>query len=191
MKNIRQLPEKGSFRGHFSQHLPDKIDRLGSLPHPDPGSGGDICYATDSPVLGRYLAGFPLLFMDIDLPDDSFGTVQKMIYGKTVTLYELAFVLGWLFGGGDIERLDLVKKAALHFGTAFQIADDFDDTTQDISNGSMANVVVRYGQERALDLFNDEIKAFESCLSELSLMNDEFHELISMMSSCVLSLQRS
>ncbi|MBU1128605.1 MAG: glycosyltransferase family 39 protein [Candidatus Omnitrophica bacterium] len=29
---------------------------------------GDIAYATDSPVLARYLAGFPLLFMDIELP---------------------------------------------------------------------------------------------------------------------------
>ena len=51
--------------------------------------------------------------------------LKEILYKKTVTLFETAFVFGWLFGGGMIAQLDLVKKAAYHFGMAFQIADDF------------------------------------------------------------------
>ncbi len=51
-------------------------------------------------------------FLDLFPPNQNLDTVKQVIYQKTVTLFEVSFVLGWLFGGGEIERLDKVKKAA-------------------------------------------------------------------------------
>ncbi|HXF28637.1 MAG TPA: polyprenyl synthetase family protein, partial [Chlamydiales bacterium] len=53
--------------------------------------------------------------------------LYEIIEKKTVSLFELSFLLGWIFGGGDITRLEDVKKLAFHFGAAFQILDDIDD----------------------------------------------------------------
>ena len=64
-------------------------------------------------------------------PNLSLPLIEEVIQKKTVTLFEISFVLGWLFGGGELNQLDLVKKSAAHFGMAFQIADDLDDMEQD------------------------------------------------------------
>jgi len=53
-------------------------------------------------------------FLDLFPPSYSLETVRQVLYKKTVTLFEVAFVLGWLFGGGDAARLEKVKKAAFH-----------------------------------------------------------------------------
>jgi geranylgeranyl diphosphate synthase type II len=37
---------------------------------------------------------------------------------KATSLFEISFVSGWLYGGGSLEKLSLVKRAALHFGLA-------------------------------------------------------------------------
>ena len=60
---------------------------------------------------------------------DLFGTdsVEKMHYLKTGTLFEGAFVLGWVFGGGALDRLEHVRELAAHVGCAFQRQDDLED----------------------------------------------------------------
>jgi geranylgeranyl diphosphate synthase, type II len=70
-------------------------------------------------------------FLDLFPPSINLETVRQVIYKKTITLFETAFTFGWLFGGGDILELDLVKKCAFHMGMAFQIADDIVDLQQD------------------------------------------------------------
>ena len=72
---------------------------------------------------GQYLDLFPP-----KLDEETVLTILRM---KTVTLFELAFVLGWVFGEGDPAQLAQVKKAAHHFGMAFQIADDIEDFARD------------------------------------------------------------
>ena len=74
-------------------------------------------------------------FFDLQPPDLSLSTLRDIIHKKTVSLFEISFVFGWLFGGGDPKKLDLVKKLASHFGMAFQFADDIDDVDQDARNG--------------------------------------------------------
>ncbi|MBI3237198.1 MAG: polyprenyl synthetase family protein [Chlamydiales bacterium] len=66
-------------------------------------------------------------FFDLFPPNQHLETIKQVIYKKTVTLFEVSFVLGWVFGGGDITKLERVKKAAYHFGMAFQTADDLGD----------------------------------------------------------------
>jgi len=92
-----------------------------------------------------------------------------IIHKKTVTLFEIAFSYGWIFGGGDMEKLPLVKKASEHFGLAFQIADDMGDIEQDRLNGRDVNMCNLFGLEKAREMFHVELKGFESCFTGLGL----------------------
>lgn len=113
-------------------------------------------------------------FLDLFPPNANLDTIRKIIYQKTVTLFEVAFVFGWLFGGGDPSRLDLVRKTAFHLGMAFQIADDLLDCTQDVVQESPINIAAACGKEKATHLFEEEQAGFISCLKELGLWGTDF-----------------
>jgi geranylgeranyl diphosphate synthase type II len=108
-------------------------------------------------------------FFDIQPPDLSFETLRDIIHKKTVSLFEISFVFGWLFGGGNPEKLPLVKKLASHFGMAFQFADDIDDVDQDARNGRKVNVAGVFGVQVARDLLNKEIRGYMETLDLLDL----------------------
>jgi geranylgeranyl diphosphate synthase type II len=120
-------------------------------------------------------------FMDIFPPSLSIDVIKQVIYKKTVTLFEVSFVFGWVFGGGDIEKIDLVKKAAYHLGMAFQIADDIGDLAQDEKNQRDINMARMVGKERAFLLFDEEMRSFEKQLSDLSLMTPSFKKMSDML----------
>lgn len=108
-------------------------------------------------------------YLDIYPPDLSLSTQREVIVKKTVSLFEVAFVFGWLFGGGDLDKLPSVKKCAHHFGMAFQIADDLGDLSQDAINGRKINIASCLGSEAALTMFHEELNGYRSSLSELRL----------------------
>lgn len=120
-------------------------------------------------------------FMDIFPPSLTLDMVKQVIYKKTVTLFEVSFVFGWLFGGGDIERLDEVKKAAYHLGMAFQVADDIGDLAQDEKNQRDINMARLVGKERALLIFDEEMRYFEKQLSDLNLLTPSFKKMSDML----------
>jgi len=108
-------------------------------------------------------------FLDIYPPDLSLQTVLEVIHKKTVSLFEIAFVFGWLYGGGAEEQLPLIKKAASHYGTAFQIADDLGDMEQDLKNKRMINLANLLGKNEAEQMLKTEIKGYQRVLEELGL----------------------
>lgn len=108
-------------------------------------------------------------FLDVFPPNLSLETLRDIIHKKTVSLFEISFVFGWLFGGGNIEKLPLVKKAASHFGMAFQMADDLDDVEQDIANDRKVNLAIVCGKSVAQQMFHEEIRLYLSTLKELDL----------------------
>lgn len=112
-------------------------------------------------------------FLDIFPPDLNLPTLRDVIHKKTVSLFEIAFVFGWLFGGGNPESLPIVKKAASHFGMAFQIADDLDDVEQDAKNGRKVNMALVFGVEAARQMFHEEILGYRAALKELNLESRE------------------
>ncbi len=112
-------------------------------------------------------------FLDIVPPNLSLAMLREVIHKKTVTLFEISFVLGWLFGGGDISQLNLIKKGAEHFGLAFQIADDLGDMEQDTINGRLANLANICGEEKAKQIFFEEIYLFEEVLKKLNLKSED------------------
>ncbi len=116
-------------------------------------------------------------FFDLFPPDLDIEMAKWVIHKKTGTLFEVAFVVGWLFGGGDPHLLPRVKEAAYHFGMAYQTADDLGDMIQDgwkIIDINIANLI---GKEKASQFFYEEMALFEKCLKGLSLYSDSFQEM--------------
>lgn len=120
-------------------------------------------------------------FLDLYPPGFTLETVRQVIYKKTVTLFEVSFVFGWLFGGGDISALDSVKKAAYHFGMAFQFADDMGDLIQDEKNQRQINIAKYIGKERAFQCFHEEMRQLQKYFQEIHLDTPSIKKLVDML----------
>lgn len=124
-------------------------------------------------------------FLDIQPPDLSVETIKKVIHLKTSSLFEVAFVYGWLFGGGDLEKLPIVKKAAAHFGLAFQVADDLGDQEQDRINERAVNMANILGREKAIEMFHGEHDAFLQTINSLGVDTSGFVALADSVKSSI------
>ncbi|NGX61885.1 MAG: Farnesyl diphosphate synthase [Chlamydiae bacterium] len=118
---------------------------------------------------------------DLFPPKPTEETILAVMDKKTGTLFEISFVLGWLFGGGDIEALDDVKRLSTHFGRAFQITDDF----LDLDDEDGMNLPRIVGHERAYALLSSEISQLKGKLKMLGLQLPEFLLLVEEMESRV------
>lgn len=116
-------------------------------------------------------------FLDLFPKGNSLENLREVIEKKTVTLFEVAFAFGWLFGGGKIDFLEEVKLAASHFGMAFQIVDDLDDLRQDNEKRETLNIGLCLGIQEANNLFREEMQAFESQMKKLNVFSLEFQQL--------------
>lgn len=124
-------------------------------------------------------------FLDLFPPAFNLETVKQVIYKKTVTLFEVSFVFGWVFGGGDLNLLDQVKKTAYHLGMAFQIADDISDMQQDEKNSAEMNMARFLGKERALFVFEEEMRQLRYNLKELGINTPSFEKMCDMLAGSV------
>lgn len=122
-------------------------------------------------------------FLDLYPPELTLENVIETIHKKTVTLFEVSFVLGWLFGGGEMRYLAHIKKAAKHFGLAFQFADDIGDMEQDKANGRLINLANVYGYERAKRMFHEEIQEFNQALQVLNIESSDIQALVELLKS--------
>jgi geranylgeranyl diphosphate synthase type II len=116
-------------------------------------------------------------FLDLFPPNQNLDTVKQVIYKKTVTLFQVSFVFGWLFGGGEISKLEKVKKAAYHLGMAFQTADDLGDMLQDEKKQREMSIAKLIGKERALVLFDEEMRLFRKNLQDLCILTSSFEKM--------------
>ena len=116
--------------------------------------------------------------LDLMPGEPNLNQIKEIIHKKTSSLFEIALVYGWLFGGGDIDKLPLVTEAARHFGLAFQLVDDLSDQEQDSKNGRIVNIANRFGQKLAIELFHEEQSGFKLKMKELGVYSKEFKSLI-------------
>lgn len=105
-------------------------------------------------------------------------SIKKLIYLKTVTLFEVAFLYGWIFGGGDPQKVESIKKLAFHFGLAYQIADDLHDYLEDLEKGKIGNYAITFGQESAQKAFEFHLSGLKRGLVELKLQTEEMKALV-------------
>ncbi len=116
-------------------------------------------------------------FLDIYHKDHSIVTLMEIMQKKTATLFEVSFTLGWLFGGGALEQLSLIKQSANHFGIAFQLADDLEDMLQDQQKENALNVANILGKSHTIQIFEHEIAKFEHIIAALKLDKSELQAL--------------
>ncbi len=134
---------------------------------------GGICGATN----GQYLDLFPT--------SHTFRNLCKIIHQKTVTLFEVSFIVGWLFGGGDIALLEKVIICSHRFGMAFQIADDIIDVKEDETKNKTMNIVTFLGYEKSKMFFEKQIQAFKRILIELNIMTPSFEEVCNLLEKTI------
>jgi geranylgeranyl diphosphate synthase type II len=123
-------------------------------------------------------------FLDLFPPNLSVETIRDIIYKKTVTLFEISFLFGWIFGGGDLQKIPLLKNCAYHLGLAFQINDDLEDGIQDAAIGGRVNMASALGKEKAISCFEEEIALLEKTMKALHLWTQPFQELVARLVAC-------
>ncbi len=113
-------------------------------------------------------------FKDLFSEERTIEEALDIIYKKTVTLFEISFIFGWIFGGGSLGEVEKIRSVAYHFGMAFQIADDLDDMDQDDENA--LNVARLLGKKKAKELFNKEMETFTLKMKKLGILTPEFEQ---------------
>lgn len=125
---------------------------------------------------GQYLDLFPG-----DLTKEK---LDLILYRKTVLFFETAFAFGWLFGGGDLSKLPIVKNASYNFGMAFQIYDDFCDLKQDREKEKKVSYPIYLGEEQGRVYLEEHLKNCKKSLQELGLYKSHFKELLEFLAVC-------
>ena len=123
---------------------------------------------------GQYLDLFP--------PHLDREKLYEIIDRKTVCLFELSFLLGWIFAQGDLKMLSEVKNASFHFGAAFQILDDLDDMEKDAQANRKANFANLFGKSEAVNAIQEHIEKFKKLLKVLEITSDPLNNLAEGMS---------
>ena len=117
-------------------------------------------------------------FLDLFAKEVSLDQIIEIIHKKTISLFEISFVLGWIYGGGNLNKLDLIKKCSYHFGMAFQIADDIKDFDEDFKKNKNLNIAIALGKKQAKEYFNNQIIKTKDLLKQLNLFSSKFFTLI-------------
>lgn len=115
-------------------------------------------------------------YYDLYPPNNNLETLESITYQKTVTLFEISFALGFLFGGGEFEKLPKVTQAANHLGYAFQLADDLQDLEQD--EVSLATLL---GKEKAIKTYQDHRDSFDEACKEIGLNHKGLNKLVKLL----------
>jgi len=100
--------------------------------------------------------------------------LKEMIIKKTGALFELSFLIGWLFGKGDIKKKDKIKNIAYNFSLIYQILDDIEDIKEDDAG---KNYVLTYGKDESIKECFEYINKFKTEMIELEIYSEYFIEL--------------
>jgi len=166
---------------------------------------GFIVFSKLSMILGNEgIAGGQLL--DLAMTNHNINKMynqkidlNEMIVKKTGALFELSFLVGWLFGKGNTDNIDDVRNASLYFSMIYQILDDLDDVTEDNpennnsssssnyannnlqnnnSSSSSKNYVITHGKEQSISDCLKYVNKFKLEMIKLSIYSDYFKELM-------------
>jgi geranylgeranyl diphosphate synthase, type II len=122
-------------------------------------------------------------YLDLFMRDLNEKSFLDIIEKKTAALFELCFVLGWIFGGGERSKLKTVHEAARQFGIAFQIIDDIDDMQKDREYNNPVNYANFFGLDKAIKKVHEACDLFQKCLMELQLSSTALNALSSGMAN--------
>lgn len=106
--------------------------------------------------------------MDLSQKSWSFPTLLEVARRKTVSLFEIAFGFGYLFGGGDWKCWKQLQSCAYHFGLSFQAIDDLDDCEKDRKRGG-ANMAICIGMAKTVEFISTHVDLFAKGMRNLGL----------------------
>jgi geranylgeranyl pyrophosphate synthase len=144
-------------------------------------------YKTLSKILGNNgVAGGQLLDLTYtdknikNLYNNNSVDLKEMIAKKTGAFFEISFLLGWLFGGGDNDsnKIEHIKKISEYFSLIYQILDDLEDVSED---KSPKNFVIKYGKEKSIEYCLENINKFKNEMINLEIYSDYFQEVMKYM----------
>jgi len=111
--------------------------------------------------------------------------LKDMIIKKTGALFEVSFLMGWIFGGGNMDKNENIIKISQYFALIYQIIDDLEDINEDKKNiledKITKNYILNYGKSESINTCFDYINKFKEELNELGLYSEFFIELIKYM----------
>lgn len=83
-------------------------------------------------------------------------SMEEYIDRKYTSVCEMALLLGWVMGLGDIKEINKLKKLAKAFAKMYKISEDFKNIEKDIRNainGSTYNHIINFGLQESYELF--------------------------------------
>lgn len=129
----------------------------------------------------------------IDLENDveaDKNMILDVLNKKTASIFEMIFMMSWVLGSGDPEKLKDVEKSAEDFGIMFQIYDDFTDIFKDSQKGFNLNYVLRFGFDEALSEFLRRKRLFTKRISTLGIMTHEIRVVMEYLTDVVLKISK-
>jgi geranylgeranyl diphosphate synthase, type II len=134
------------------------------------------CVGGYGAVAGQYLDSLT----DRDL-GSSKQMSSKVAELKTATFFELAFDLGWRFGGGSLDMQPIARAAGRDLGVAFQLADDIADCSDDLERHKQGrpgcNYALRHGKEATRLEIASRLTALHEKLHFLGLSGAYWNEV--------------
>jgi geranylgeranyl diphosphate synthase, type II len=122
-------------------------------------------------------------YLDLALAAGGKGDHHAMLQLKTGSLFEMAFLCGWGFGGASPVQAEQVQPLAEAFGLTFQYLDDLQDRQKD----GKENTVRTWGAESVLKRACDELARFQAILGSLGWLLGPMRELSEWMESSLSS----
>jgi geranylgeranyl diphosphate synthase type II len=108
--------------------------------------------------------------------------LNEMIQKKTGALFELSFLIGWLFGKGSTEQIDNIRAASMYFSMIYQILDDMEDVDEDLQLDDKSkrskNYVITNGKDESIKQCLEFINKFELEMIKLNIYSDYFKDLM-------------
>lgn len=103
---------------------------------------------------------------------------KTVIEKKTGTFFEVAFVFGYLSGGGDLSKIDKIKSSALLLGTLYQMIDDYQDQAEDALKQNCINSFLILGEENAISEYYTIENQLIKQLRELGIWTPVLKEIL-------------
>ena len=97
--------------------------------------------------------------------------ICEILEKKTSSFFEIALVVGWIFGGRDLTNISKVQELSRVCGLCYQIYDDFEDYSEDVLQDDhfSHNYVYHRGAEQAMADYYSFREEMNNLISELDL----------------------
>jgi len=107
-------------------------------------------------------------------------SMNQYIELKYVHVCELAFVIGWVVGGGDIKQLPKLKTASRAFAMIYKISIDFQNLhTQIVRDvGYSCNYIINFGLEAGYEKFISNKQQFIEAVMLLDIYTNTLKEIV-------------